>query len=158
MKHIECIIISNRKAAYKKCVKKLGTRRFFIKIWLFSGFKQSLFPNENKPVTSKKPKSQKKKDCEKFVKTWRVTQLLLFVLYYWKVGERDGLTFSGEFIWKKFYPGTVNQNLEFYSEIVGEKSRPVFVKFMFYEKAIFCFDDSTIYIVNAKRFLRKHEL
>ena len=44
----------------------LGTRRFFRKKWLFSGFKQSLFPNENKPVTSKKPKSQKKK--EKLVK------------------------------------------------------------------------------------------
>ena len=86
---------------------------------------------------SRKVKKKEEKNCEKFVKTWRVTQLLLFVLYYWKVGERDGLTFSGEFIWKKFYPGTVNQNLEFYSEIVGEKSRPVFVKFMFYKKAIF---------------------
>ena len=117
---------------------------------------------------SKKPKSQKKKknNCEKCVKTWRVTQLLLFVHYYWKAGEKDGLTFSGEFIWKKFYQGTVNQNLEFQWGKI-KTCLSVFVKFMFYKKAIFCFDDSTILIMSRQNweilsnlcgFLRKHEL
>ena len=43
----------------------------------------------------------------------------------------------------------------------------VFVKFIFYKKAIFCFDDSTIFIMSRQNweilsnlcgFLRKHEL
>ena len=100
------------------------------------------------------------------MKIWRVTQLLLFVHYYWKAGEKDGLTFSGEFIWKKFYPGTVNQNLEFQWGKI-KTCLSVFVKFMFYKKAIFCFDDSTIFIMSRQNweilsnlcgFLRKHEL
>ena len=58
MKYIECISISNRKALCKT-FQTPGVS--LEKKWLFSGFKQSLFPNENKPVTSKKPKSQKKR-------------------------------------------------------------------------------------------------